>query len=258
MVTGVSLVPREHPAAAFAGCSPSVTAIASAPTLVPGVHHAYAGRRDRACPARLLRRSRAALAQAIAHHPRRRGSGDQHRGVQACPPGSDARLAAIRRLLLDETLAPGDRIAGCLVTLYGQQDRRAAHDRYLLRRRRHPAQARRGLARRARARGHRAAVAPAQPRQHGHGRQPGLAVGVSRAARRRTPQLPPARPRASPARHPCPGEPAGRMARTRPASTTRSPRRRAGRLAGHSDAPRVPRQRRLVHLRRPPTCAHPR
>jgi hypothetical protein len=32
-----------------------------------------------------------------------------------------AQLAAIRRLLLDETLAPGDRIAGCLVTLYGQQ-----------------------------------------------------------------------------------------------------------------------------------------
>ena len=42
-------------------------------------------------------------------------------GAEACPPGSDARLAAIRRLLLDETLAPGDRIAGCLVTLYGQQ-----------------------------------------------------------------------------------------------------------------------------------------
>ena len=42
-------------------------------------------------------------------------------GAEACPPGSDARLAAIRRLLLDQTLAPGDRIAGCLVTLYGQQ-----------------------------------------------------------------------------------------------------------------------------------------
>jgi hypothetical protein len=42
-------------------------------------------------------------------------------GAQASPPGSDARLAAIRRLLLDETLAPGDRLAGCLVTLYGQQ-----------------------------------------------------------------------------------------------------------------------------------------
>jgi hypothetical protein len=41
--------------------------------------------------------------------------------VEACPPGTDARLAAIRRLLLDETLAPGDRLAGCLVTLYGQQ-----------------------------------------------------------------------------------------------------------------------------------------
>jgi len=42
-------------------------------------------------------------------------------GAEACPPGPDARLAAIRRLLLDQTLAPGDRIAGCLVTLYGQQ-----------------------------------------------------------------------------------------------------------------------------------------
>jgi hypothetical protein len=42
-------------------------------------------------------------------------------GAEACPPGSDARLAAIRRLLLDETLAPGARIAGCLVMLYGQQ-----------------------------------------------------------------------------------------------------------------------------------------
>jgi hypothetical protein len=42
-------------------------------------------------------------------------------GAEACPPGPDARLAAIRRLLLDQTLAPGDRIAGCLVALYGQQ-----------------------------------------------------------------------------------------------------------------------------------------
>jgi hypothetical protein len=42
-------------------------------------------------------------------------------GTEACPPGPDARLAAIRRLLLDQTLTPGDRIAGCLVTLYGQQ-----------------------------------------------------------------------------------------------------------------------------------------
>ena len=42
-------------------------------------------------------------------------------GAEACPPGPDARLAAIQRLLLDETLAPGDRLAGCLVALYGQQ-----------------------------------------------------------------------------------------------------------------------------------------
>jgi hypothetical protein len=32
-----------------------------------------------------------------------------------------SRLAAIRRLLLDETLTPGARIVGCLVALYGQQ-----------------------------------------------------------------------------------------------------------------------------------------
>jgi hypothetical protein len=47
-------------------------------------------------------------------------------GAGACLPGPDARLAAIRRLLLDETLAPGDRIAGCLVMLYGQQVSRIA------------------------------------------------------------------------------------------------------------------------------------
>ena len=42
-------------------------------------------------------------------------------GAEAWPPGPDTRLAAIRRLLLDETLTPSDRLAGCLVTLYGQQ-----------------------------------------------------------------------------------------------------------------------------------------
>ena len=47
-------------------------------------------------------------------------------GAEACPPGTDARLAAIRRLLLDQTLAPGDRLAGCLVALYGQQPSRIA------------------------------------------------------------------------------------------------------------------------------------
>ncbi len=47
-------------------------------------------------------------------------------GAEACPPGSDARAAAIRRLLLDQTLPSGDRIAGCLVTLYGQQVSRIA------------------------------------------------------------------------------------------------------------------------------------
>jgi len=42
-------------------------------------------------------------------------------GAEVWPPGPDARLTAIRRLLLDETLTPGDRLAGCVVTLYGQQ-----------------------------------------------------------------------------------------------------------------------------------------
>ena len=46
--------------------------------------------------------------------------------AESSPPGSDARLAAIRRLLLDETLPPGGRIAGCLVALYGQQVGRIA------------------------------------------------------------------------------------------------------------------------------------
>jgi hypothetical protein len=180
-------------------------------------------------------------------------------GAEACPPGSDARLAAIRRLLLDETLAPGDRITGCLVVLYGQQASTIAALRTTDTscQRRDPSQARRGLARRARARGHLAPASPGQPHQHDRSSQPGLAMAVSRAARRRTPQLPPARPRSPSARHPCPGGPAGRIARTRPAGTTRRPRRRAGRLTGHSDAPRVPRRRRLVRLRRSKTCSHP-
>jgi hypothetical protein len=36
------------------------------------------------------------------------------------------QLAAIRRLLLDDALALEDRIAGCLVVLYGQQASRIA------------------------------------------------------------------------------------------------------------------------------------
>jgi hypothetical protein len=47
-------------------------------------------------------------------------------GAENCAPGPDARLAAIRRLLLDETLPPGDRLAGCLVVLYGQQPSKIA------------------------------------------------------------------------------------------------------------------------------------
>jgi hypothetical protein len=42
-------------------------------------------------------------------------------GTDTAPPTSRARLEAIRLLLLDQTLALDDRIAGCLVALYGQQ-----------------------------------------------------------------------------------------------------------------------------------------
>jgi len=42
-------------------------------------------------------------------------------GTDTAPPTSRARLEAIRFLLLDQTLALDDRIAGCLVALYGQQ-----------------------------------------------------------------------------------------------------------------------------------------
>ena len=118
-----------------------------------------------------------------------------HTEAGAPPPAPAVRLAAIRRLLLDDALALEDRIAGCLVVLYGQQASRIAAlriSRGLVHRCRHPAQARRRLARRARARRHPAPAPPAQPQQHDHRRQPGLALAVSRAARRRTSQLPPA------------------------------------------------------------------
>jgi len=73
-------------------------------------------------------------------------------GAEACLPGPDAWRAAIRRLLIDDTLPPGDRFA----------------------------------------------------------------VAVSRPGRLRGSQLPSARPGSSPAWHPCPGEPAGRLARPGP------------------------------------------
>jgi hypothetical protein len=95
------------------------------------------------------------------------------------------------------------------------------------------------------------AVAAVWPRQPTRPRR-----GYSPAARRRTSQLPPAHQRASPTWHPGPGEPPGRMARAHLRSTTRSPLRGAGRLAGHSHAPRVPQRRRLVGLRRSPACSH--
>jgi len=47
-------------------------------------------------------------------------------GAEASPLGPDDRVAAIRRLLLDETLPPGDRLACCLVVLYGQQPSKIA------------------------------------------------------------------------------------------------------------------------------------
>ena len=120
-------------------------------------------------------------------------------GAEACPPGSDARLAAIRRLLLDETLAPGDRIAGCLVTLYGQQvstiaalrttDTSCAAGATRLKFGADwldvPEPVATLLRQRLASRTNMTTAA-----------SPGLAVAVSRAARRRTPQLPPARPRA--------------------------------------------------------------
>ena len=181
-------------------------------------------------------------------------------GAGACPPGPDARLAAIRRLLLDETLAPGDRIAGCLVALYGQQVSRIAALRTT------DTSCAAGATRlklgadwldvpepvatllreHLRNRGNMTTAAnPASSWLF-----PGQLAGEHRSHRRLVRVL-------RPTRHPCPGEPAGRMARARPQRTTRGPRRRARRLAGHSDAPRVPRRRRLVRLRRSKTCSHP-
>ena len=134
-------------------------------------------------------------------------------------PDPDARLAAIRRLLLDQTLAPGDRIAGCLVALYGQQASRIAALRST------DTSCADGATRIKFGTDWLDVPEPIATllRQHLDNRrnmttadQPDLAVAVSRAARRRTPQLPPGRPCPSPTRRPCPGEPAGHMARTRP------------------------------------------
>ena len=44
-----------------------------------------------------------------------------HTETETPAPAPTTRLAAIQRLLLDDALAPGDRVAGCLVVLYGQQ-----------------------------------------------------------------------------------------------------------------------------------------
>jgi len=108
-------------------------------------------------------------------------------GVEACPPGTDARLAAIRRLLLDETLAPGDRLAGCLVVLYGQQPSRIAALRVT------DTSYADGTTRLKLGADWLDVPEPvaallrgtlARPRQHDHRSQPGLAVAVSWAARR--------------------------------------------------------------------------
>ena len=118
-----------------------------------------------------------------------------HTEAGAPPPAPDVRLAAIRRLLLDDDprpRRPHRRLPGGALRPASQPDRRAAHQRGLVHRCRHPAQTRRGLARRSRARRHLAPAPSAQPQQHDHRRQPGLALAVSRPARRRTSQLPPA------------------------------------------------------------------
>jgi hypothetical protein len=49
-----------------------------------------------------------------------------HTGAGAPPPAPTTRLAAIRRPLPGDALAPGDRVAGCLVVLCGQQASRIA------------------------------------------------------------------------------------------------------------------------------------
>jgi hypothetical protein len=49
-----------------------------------------------------------------------------HIGAGAPPPAPAARLAAIRRLLLDDAVALEEGIAGCLVVLYGQRASRIA------------------------------------------------------------------------------------------------------------------------------------
>jgi hypothetical protein len=49
-----------------------------------------------------------------------------HTEAASPPPAPAVRLAAIRRLLLDDGFALEDRIAGCLVVLYGQQASRIA------------------------------------------------------------------------------------------------------------------------------------
>ena len=181
-------------------------------------------------------------------------------GVQACPPGTDARLAAIRRLLLDETLAPADRLAGCLVVLYGQQPSRIAALRTT------DTSCSDGATRLKLGADWLDVPEPiaALLRQHLRDRSnmttaanpaspwlfPGQLAGEHRSYRRLVRVL---HQLGIPAR----ASRLAALARTRPRGTTRSPRRRAGSLARHSHAPRIPRRRRLVRLRRPPACAPP-
>ena len=187
-------------------------------------------------------------------------SGDQPRGAEACPPGPDARLAAIRRLLLDETLAPGDRLAGCLVALYGQQVSKIAALRTT------EVSCADGATRLKLGADWLDVPEPvaALLRQHLRDRSnmttaanpasswlfPGQLAGEHRSYRRLVRVL---HQLGIPAR-------ASRLAAWRELVRDAPPAVLADALgvsAGHGDAPRVPRRRRLVRLRRPPTCSHP-
>lgn len=175
-------------------------------------------------------------------------------GTEMAPPTPEVRRAAIRRLLLDDSLGLDDRIVGCLVVLYGQHVSRIAALRTT-------------------------DVASADSatrlklgadwldvpepvatllRQYLHTRRttipatnptspwlfPGQLAGEHRSYNRLVVVL---RQLGVPAR-----EPAGRLARPRPASTTRGARRCTRRLARHSGAPRAARRCGLGGLRRPP------
>ncbi len=181
-------------------------------------------------------------------------------GAGACPPGPDARLAAIRRLLLDDTLARGDRIAGCLVALYGQQVSTIAALRTT------DTSCAAGATRLKLSADWLDVPEPvATPlREHLRNRSntttaanpasswlfPGQLAGEHRSYRRLVRVL---HQLGIPAR-------ASRLAAWRELVRSASPAVLADALGvspGNSDAPRAPRRRRLVRLRRSKTCSHP-